>query len=55
MHQLKRPRTRLTAGEIAHCGLFTALIAAGAFMKISIPVQPFPMNFTLQFFFVVLT
>lgn len=54
MHQLTRTRTRLTAGEMAHCGLFTALIAAGAFMKISIPVQPFPMNFTLQFFFVLL-
>ena len=38
--------------EIAVNGLFTALIAVGAFIKISIPVQPFPMNFTLQFFFV---
>lgn len=36
--------------EIAVNGLFTALIAVGAFIKISIPVQPFPMNFTLQFF-----
>lgn len=35
-------------------GLFTALIAAGAFIKVSIPVQPFPMHFTLQFFFVLL-
>lgn len=40
--------------EIAVNGLFTALIAVGAFIKISIPVQPFPMNFTLQFFFVLL-
>ena len=36
--------------ELAVNGLFTALIAVGAFIKISIPVQPFPMNFTLQFF-----
>lgn len=40
--------------KIAVNGLFTALIAVGAFIKISIPVQPFPMNFTLQFFFVLL-
>ncbi|MEF9940015.1 MAG: biotin transporter BioY [Clostridium sp.] len=43
-----------TIEEMAVCGLFTALIAAGAFIKISIPVQPFPMNFTLQWFFVLL-
>ena len=30
-------------------GLFTALIAVGAFLKITIPVQPVPMHFTLQF------
>ena len=35
-------------------GLFTALIAVGAFLKITIPVQPVPMHFTLQFFFVLL-
>lgn len=40
--------------ELAAGGFFTALIAVGAFIKISIPVQPFPMNFTLQFFFVLL-
>lgn len=34
--------------------LFTALIAVGAFLKVSIPVQPFPMHFTMQFFFVLL-
>lgn len=36
------------------CGLFTALIAAGAFIQITIPVQPVPMHFTLQWFFVLL-
>lgn len=40
--------------ELAVCGLFAALIAAGAFMKITIPVQPFPMHFTMQWFFVLL-
>lgn len=48
-----RERTR-SIEDIVLCGMFTALIAAGAFMKISIPVQPFPMHFTLQFFFVLL-
>lgn len=44
--------SKYTIEEMTLCGLFTALIAAGAFIKISIPVQPFPMNFTLQWFFV---
>lgn len=44
----------LSIREMALCGLFTALIATGAFIQINIPVQPFPMHFTLQFFFVLL-
>lgn len=40
--------------ELAVCGLFAALIAAGAFIKITIPVQPYPMHFTMQWFFVLL-
>lgn len=40
--------------DIAVCGLFAALIAVGAFIKISIPVQPFSMHFTMQWFFVLL-
>lgn len=35
---------------LIYCGLFTALIAAGAFIKIPIPVVPF----TLQFLFTML-
>ena len=55
MHQLKAVRAQaLTTREMAQIGLFTALIAAGAFIKINIPVQPFPMHFTLQFLFVLL-
>lgn len=45
---------KITIKELVLCGMFTALIATGAFIKISIPVQPFPMHFTLQFFFVLL-
>lgn len=39
---------------MALTGLFTALIAAGAFMQVTIPVQPVPMHFTMQLFFVLL-
>ena len=45
---------RIKSQEMAFTGLFAALIAAGAYMRIDIPVQPFPMHFTLQFFFVLL-
>ncbi len=40
--------------DLTVCGLFAALIAVGAFLKIQIPVQPYPMNFTLQWFFVLM-
>ena len=33
--------------SMIYCGLFTALIAAGAFIKIPVPVVPF----TLQYLF----
>ena len=46
----ERGRTK----NLALCGLFAALTAAGAFMKITIPVQPFPMHFTMQWFFVLM-
>ena len=32
--------------QLTLCGLFTALTAIGAFIQISIPVEPFPMHFT---------
>lgn len=50
----KRTKRQRTGRELAVCGLFASLIAAGAFIRITIPVQPFPMNFTLQWFFVLL-
>lgn len=42
------------ARRLALCGLFAALTAAGAFIKITIPLQPFPMHITMQWFFVLL-
>ena len=50
MKTMTRTRT-LSVRETALCGLFAALIAAGAFIRIDLPVQPFPMHFTLQIFF----
>lgn len=43
-------RTRISARELVMCGMFMALIAIGAFIKIPIPVVPF----TLQFLFTML-
>ena len=49
-----RTKQHFSNKEMILSGLFTALIAVGAFLQINIPVQPFPMHFTLQFFFVLL-
>lgn len=48
-------QNRGSVRDLAYGGLLTALIAVGAFIKITIPVQPVPMHFTLQFFFVLLS
>ncbi len=40
----------IKAQELVYCGIFTALIAVGAFIKIPVPVVPF----TLQFLFTML-
>lgn len=47
-------QTRGMTIDMAVCGLFASLIAVGAFIKIVIPVGPDTMNFTLQWFFVLL-
>lgn len=47
-------RRFLTIRELSTGGLFAALIAAGAFVKVTLPTEPFPMHFTLQWFFVLL-
>ena len=41
----------LTTKEMVLCGMFTALVAAGAFIQIPVPYMDY---FTLQFFFVLL-
>ena len=40
--------------EMTICSLFTALIAIGAFLKITIPIEPVDMHFTLQWLFVLM-
>jgi biotin transport system substrate-specific component len=40
--------------DIVLCGLFTALIAVGAFIRITIPTEPYPFTFSLQWLFVLL-
>lgn len=49
-----RSMSRSLTQDVAVCGLFAALIAVGAFMKIVIPVGADTMNFTLQWLFVLL-
>ena len=49
-----RDAYRSITQDAAVCGLFAALIAVGAFMKIVIPVGADTMNFTLQWLFVLL-
>ena len=45
---------KLSTTDIVYCGLFTALIAVGAFIKIMIPIGVFEVTFSLQFFFALL-
>ena len=40
----------LSTMDIVCCGLFAAMIAIGAFIKIMIPVGAFEVTFSLQFF-----
>ena len=42
------------SADLAYCGLFTALIAVGAFIKIMIPLGVFEVTFSLQFLFALL-
>lgn len=48
-------RQVLSVRELTAGGLFAALIAVGAFIKITLPTEPVPMHFTLQWFFVLLS
>ncbi len=54
MKQGKAAGGRWGARELALCGLFAALTAVGAFIKITIPLPLYTMHFTMQWFFVLL-
>ena len=45
---------RITTSDIVFCGLFVALMAVAAFIKIMIPLGVFQVTFSLQFFFALL-
>ena len=47
-------RKKTRALDLTLCGFFAALIAVGAFIKIEIPVEPYAMHFTMQWFFVLM-
>ena len=42
---------KLMTGDMVICALFVALIVAGAYIKIMIPIGPFSVTFSLQFLF----
>lgn len=44
----------MKAKDLTLCGLFSALIAIGAFLKIDIPLPVYTMHFTLQWLFVMM-
>ena len=47
-------KKKLQTKDIVNCGLFVALIAIGAFIKIMIPLGAFQVTFSLQFLFALL-
>ncbi len=51
---IKSGKQFLSIRELTAGGLFAALTAVGAFIKITLPTEPIPMHFTLQWFFVLL-
>lgn len=46
--------TKFTTSDLAYCGLFTALMAVGAWIHIMIPLGPSGVTISLQVFFAVL-
>ena len=49
-----KSKQKMTTVEIVYCGMFAALMAVGAFIKIMIPLGVFEVTFSLQFFFALL-
>ncbi len=50
----KLMRIKSKSKELTMCAMFAALIAAGAFIRIDIPLPLYTMHFTLQWFFVLM-
>lgn len=44
-------KEKLHTRDIVFCALFATLVAVGAFIKVMIPIGPFAVTFSLQFFF----
>ena len=45
-------KSHTSARDLVLCAMFSALIAIGAFIRITLPTEPYAMHFTLQWFFV---
>ncbi|MBR1629665.1 MAG: biotin transporter BioY [Lachnospiraceae bacterium] len=48
---MRETKDRFTTQDIVYGGMFVALMAVGAFIKIMIPLGPWEVTFSLQFFF----
>lgn len=51
---VQKKRGSMRTIDVVLCGLFAALIAVGAFIRITLPTQPYPFTFSLQWLFVLL-
>lgn len=49
-----KDRRSMKTLDVVLCGLFAALIAIGAFLRVTLPTQPYPFTFSLQWLFVLL-
>ena len=52
MNHSTKPRMRTI--DVVLSGLFAALVAIGAFIRVTIPTEPYPFTFSLQWLFVLL-
>ena len=50
----KKTRRGFRTQDVIYCGLFTALMAVGAFIKITLPLGIFEVTISLQVFFALL-
>lgn len=50
----QQQRRSMRTIDVVLCGLFAALIAVGAFIRVTLPTQPYPFTFSLQWLFVLL-